>query len=169
MGLWIVVQTERLALAPVDEHGHHQHIAIHALCRNFVALNGAVFVLRAGGAPILLEALKGISSVLRRMLLPVFIVDPDAVGLGQIVLFDSRQESVYSRPTKEVAIPVPWPVRWHSSHQKPADNERHQQPSGTIKNHMAAPFASFVEYRSVEQGHSTVSSNTEYGKIGNRE
>ena len=157
----VVVQIERPALAPVDQHRHQQNIAIHALRRNLVALDDAVFVVPAGGAPILLETRKRIRAPLRRMLLPVGIVHPDAVGLGQIVLFHRRQEPVHSRSAKEMVVPVPGPVRGHAGHQPPAHKQRQQQPPGAIQHHAPAPVASLIKHRSVEQSHRKVSSNLE--------
>jgi hypothetical protein len=43
--LGVVIQKKRLALAPVDKHGHHQHIPIHARRRNHMGLDGPIFVI----------------------------------------------------------------------------------------------------------------------------
>src|ERR1035437_9103444 len=156
--LGVVVQIERLALAPVDQHGHQQHIAVHARRHNLVALDHAVFVVRAGRAPILLEPRKGVSAALRRMLLPVLVVEPDAVGCGQIVLFHRPEEPVHRHSSPQVVVPVPGPVHRAAGHQPPTHKQRQQQPPGAKQNHTPAAIANFVKHWSVQKGHGAISS-----------
>ena len=63
--LGVVVQVQRLALAAIDQDRDQQPVPVPAGQRNLVALDHAVFVVRAGGAPVLLKARKGIGAVLR--------------------------------------------------------------------------------------------------------
>ena len=88
MQLWIVGQIEGLALAAIDQHGDQQDVAMHSGDHNLVALNRSIFIVGTQRTPVVLKALKRVRALQAWILLPVAIIDPDAVGLGQIIFFD---------------------------------------------------------------------------------
>src|SRR4029077_10258412 len=76
---------ERLALATVDQDPHQQHVLEDPGRHDLMALDDTIFVLRAVRAPVRLKSIEGVGCVFVRMLLPIWVVHPDAVGRLQIV------------------------------------------------------------------------------------
>src|SRR5437764_5806515 len=74
--LGVVIQEQVLAPPVIDADSNQQHVSSHPSCQNLMAMDRAVLVLVAIGAPVLLKAIEVVRSAFLRMRLPVAIVDP---------------------------------------------------------------------------------------------
>src|ERR1035437_1216150 len=87
------------------------------------------------------------------MLLPVLVVDPDAIGSGQIVLFQVFEERVHRDSSQQMVVPLPGPVHRPAGHQPPTHKQHKQQSRCAVQHHNPAVCADFVIRGSVKQGH----------------
>src|SRR5579862_6789554 len=70
LGLRIVIEKQVLALQIVDADTQQKHVARHARRQDLVAADGAVFVLAAVRAPVLLEAVEIVGAAFLGTFLP---------------------------------------------------------------------------------------------------
>jgi len=64
------------------------------------------------------------------MLLPIFVMDPDSVSPGEIVVFNCREEFIGGGAAKQIAVPIPGPIDGSACHEPPG-HEEYEEQSGS--------------------------------------
>src|ERR1035437_9686747 len=106
----VEVEVECLVSAAVDLDSHGEDVAVDVRHLEHVSADDAVVVFRGVGAPVTLEAVKGVG-VAGGMLLPVLVLVPDGVGFLEIVLLNGAQELIDRDGAGTMAVPGPGPVK----------------------------------------------------------